>query len=346
MRRSPRLLPILFAAALVLAPAAARAGSPEAEALFQEGLRHMDAKEYAAACPLFERSEALEPAVGALYQLGDCYVAMGRTASAWSRFDAAAKMAGALKDDVRAKAARGRAEALATRLVYVVVAVDHEVAGLVVTVRDAPVPRSSWGLPVPVDPGTFSVRATAPHKRPFEIPLTVRGEGTTQKVTVPALVEEEDEAANANATTPATPPATTTTPATTPATATRPDAEGEAVAPRPANGWQKPAALVAGGLGVVGIGIGSYFGLRSISKHGDASSHCDASTCDAQGLDANKDAVSSGTVSTVMFVVGGALLATGITLWLTAPGAARPSALRLAPQVGPHDAGVFATGAF
>jgi hypothetical protein len=339
MRATRRILPFLFAAALALAGPRAHAGSPEAEALFQDGLRHMDAKDYAAACPLFEKSQALEPSVGSLYQLGDCYLSLGRTASAWGSFRAAADAAAAQKDDVRAKAARSRAEALSDRLVHVLVVVAQEAPGLVVTIRDQPVPPSSWGSPLPVDPGTFSVRATAPRKRAFEIPLTLRGEGTTQKVTIPLLQDEAEDAP------PPTSPA--------PPAASQPGPQQAGVAPpavdiptAKANGWQRPLALVVGGLGVVGLGVGSYFGLRSLSKHDDAATHCGASTCDAQGYDANKDALSSGTTSTVAFLVGGGLLATGIVLWVTTPTAPRAAALRVVPAVGPRFAGLGASGAF
>jgi len=338
MRIFARSAPILLAAALALASAHAHAGNPEAEALFQDGLRRVDAKDFAAACPLFEKSEALEPAVGSLYQLGDCYLALGRTASAWTNFQAAADMAAAQNDDVRAKAARARAAALADRLVRVIVVVSQEVDGLVVTVRDQPVPHAAWGTPLPVDPGTFSLRATAPRKRVFEIPLTLRTDGATQKVTVPPLQDEAEDA-------PVTPPAATTPPKQ-PTAAGAEAGDAPPLAPATGNGWQRPMALVVGGLGVVGVGVGSYFGLRSFSNHGDASSHCGASTCDAQGYDANKDALSSGTTSTVAFVIGGGLLAAGIALWVTAPSARRQTAFRLAPQVGPREAGLSASGAF
>lgn len=45
--------------------------------------------DWAAACPKFEESERLDPGIGTLYHLADCYEHVGRLATAWGLFDAA-----------------------------------------------------------------------------------------------------------------------------------------------------------------------------------------------------------------------------------------------------------------
>ncbi len=85
-------------------------------------------------------------------------------------------------------------------------------------------------------------------------------------------------------------------------------------------GSQKIVAIIAGSIGVVGVGVGSVFGLISKSKHDDAAQHCNGSICrDQQGIDFKTSAIHAGNVSTVAFVVGAAGLAGGAALWFTAP---------------------------
>jgi hypothetical protein len=90
---------------------------------------------------------------------------------------------------------------------------------------------------------------------------------------------------------------------------------------------QKTLALVAGGVGVVGVGLGTIFGLSAMSKHDDAAAKCPAACPDQAGVDLWNDARTAGNISTVAFVVGGVGLATGAILWFTAK-PSRTTALR------------------
>ena len=83
-------------------------------------------------------------------------------------------------------------------------------------------------------------------------------------------------------------------------------------------GSQKTFALVAAGVGVVGIGVGTIFGLSAISKQDDANAKCPGACSDQAGVDLWNDARTAGNISTIGFVVGGVGLATGAILWLTA----------------------------
>jgi hypothetical protein len=84
-------------------------------------------------------------------------------------------------------------------------------------------------------------------------------------------------------------------------------------------GAQKILAVVAGAVGVVGVGLGSAFGLIALSKKNDAQNACPDQCKDPSGVSQWSDAKSAGNVSTVAFVVGGVALAAGAVLWLTAP---------------------------
>jgi len=97
-------------------------------------------------------------------------------------------------------------------------------------------------------------------------------------------------------------------------------------------GTQKIFGLVALGVGVVGVGLGTVFGLQSMSKHDDAHKACPDAQCPTQdGVALWSDARSAGDLSTIFFAVGGVGLAGGAVLWFTARS---ESADAPSPQVG------------
>jgi hypothetical protein len=96
--------------------------------------------------------------------------------------------------------------------------------------------------------------------------------------------------------------------------------------------------LAIGGVGVVGIGVGAVFGIVAGGKLDDAKTACSAyPTCDRASqveVDAaNDSAKSAALVSTIGFIAGGAALAGGIVLYVTAPKSAQPRA-SLGPMIG------------
>jgi hypothetical protein len=106
---------------------------------------------------------------------------------------------------------------------------------------------------------------------------------------------------------------------------------------------QRTAAVIVSGVGVASIIVGSVFGLTAISKNHDSNSngHCDATGCDPTGTSLRNTALGDATASTVTFIVGGALAAAGITLFLTAPKSKAPATgLEVQPAVGPQFAGL------
>ncbi len=85
-------------------------------------------------------------------------------------------------------------------------------------------------------------------------------------------------------------------------------------------GTQQVLAIAAGGVGVVGLGIGTAFGVIAISKKNDAENACPQTVClTADGPGKWHDAKSAATVSTIGFIVGGVGIAGAAALWFTAP---------------------------
>jgi serine/threonine-protein kinase len=83
--------------------------------------------------------------------------------------------------------------------------------------------------------------------------------------------------------------------------------------------------LGVGALGIVGLGVGSAFGIVAKSKFDQTNvSECNATDhCTTPGLAGRQDAEHAATASNIGFVVGAVLLAGGAVLYFTAP---RPSA--------------------
>jgi len=155
----PRLLaPVMIGAALALSPSSALANDPAAaEALFQAGKGLMDKKNYDEACPKFEASYKLDPAVGTMLNMADCYEKQGRLARAWVAWGDARDQAKRESDKPRADLAERRQKELDPRVPRLTVQVKGSVDGLAVFRDDVRLEPPSFGVPLPVDPGTHAV---------------------------------------------------------------------------------------------------------------------------------------------------------------------------------------------
>ena len=100
-------------------------------------------------------------------------------------------------------------------------------------------------------------------------------------------------------------------------------------------------AYVLGGAGIVGVGLGTFFGLKAKSTYDDSKQYCPrgASSCTADGVSGGSDASTQAAVSTVAFIAGGALLASGIIVFITAPKNGT-TGMTVQPTVGMAGAGV------
>lgn len=100
--------------------------------------------------------------------------------------------------------------------------------------------------------------------------------------------------------------------------------------------------ITLGTLGLVGIGIGAGLGAVAIGKKGEVDDLCpDLNNCTEEGIAINDEAKTAATISTIGFIAGGALLVTGIVLWVALPSESGPEVgLGLSPT------GVRLQGAF
>jgi hypothetical protein len=304
---------VACAGAGVAAPARAQPSSQSAaaQALFDEAKALMKAGQYPAACAKFEESQRLDPGSGTLINLADCYEQSGRLASAWGTFLDAAAAARAGGNAPREQVARERATALEPRLPRIVIAVPASPpAGLEIRRDDLLVGAPQWGLPIPLDPGEHAISAAAPGRKRWSTRVVVREGNAPLAIAVPELALEVA--------------------AVSEAPASRDTSAGL--------GTQRTVALVAGGAGVVGLVVGSIFGLKSMSKNSDADRSCndDRQCKDLRDFQAAEDAITAGNVSTAGFIVGGVGLAAAGVLWFTASPNA-PGASQTALGFGPSE---------
>lgn len=330
------LVVLAIAWVLVGAPSPARAQSAPnkaaAEALFEEGKAMMQSSNYAQACEKFAASRELDEGIGTLLYLADCYEKIGRTASAWALFKEAASMAGAKGQESRQKLASLRAKNLEPSLVKLTVEVakaNESLLGFEVRNDGTRIPAGQFGVPFPVDPGEHRLEASAPGKRTHS--EVVQAKKGTIRVEVPPLAELVASEPSVDA---PPHPAQIRTPAHSAASAPL-SSPGREDAPTKGASIQRTFALVLGGVGLVGIGLGSYFGLSAIDKNSESKGECPSNPrlCSQDGVDLRNDALAQARLSTIAFASGGAALAAGLALYLTAP-MGHSTELALSPTLG------------
>jgi hypothetical protein len=88
---------------------------------------------------------------------------------------------------------------------------------------------------------------------------------------------------------------------------------------------QRALGLLAGSVGIAGLAVGGAFGALASSSWKTAQRECpDHTGCTTRAMDDRGHAVTEATVSTVGFIAGGVLFASGVGLYLTAPGGGAP----------------------
>lgn len=315
----------ILAGTLAMTPSRAYADATPANkaasaALFADAKRLVGEGHFVEACPKFEEAQRLYPTSGTLLNLGDCYEQMkpARTASAWGAFKQAEVLARNVGDTSRQEEAGRRAQVLEPALSKVTIALSPaaRIPGLDVKWDGKSFGEGFWGTAFPVDAGEHAIEAGAPGKKSWTAKVLVRLNGGTVPVEVPGL-----DAAPLGAKTP------------------------DERAPQPFWSLQRSVGVGIGAAGLVSIVVGSIFGAKAGGKNSDSLPHCrpdDLTRCDSQGVALRGEAYSAATVSTILFIVGGAMTAGGTITFLTAPS----SAPKIQPIVGVGFGGLTLRGSW
>lgn len=279
-----------------------------AQALYDDAVAAMDAKDYPQACMKLEEAVRLVPeGIGAKLTLAECYEAMNKLASAWSQYAIAKSMAERAGQTQRAARAEAKAIALAGQLAKLTIDVPASVRAipnLTITRRGVPVGEAQWGAAVPVDVGGHEIVVTAPGYKKWTRQVTVanNGDKIVIEVAAPAIEERKkvDELDGVG-----------------PTLIVR-----DIAAERP---WQKPLGFAIMGVGAAGLALGGVLGGLAIQKNNAANDGlCDANDfCNREGLSLRSDAVKLGNGSTAALAVGGAVLLGGVIIVATSPGKGR-----------------------
>lgn len=346
-RRAPRWLShaLLGATLLVHAPKAhadrpdeehgqapgddtAGAENDSARLLDAQGTALLSQRRVAEACPQLAESYRLQPGTGVLLRLALCQELLGKRATAWTLYLDAAERARTSDDGKLVALAERRAAALEPQLARLTIHLDataKEARSVEVLRNGSPLELTSLGEALPVDPGPQVIEAVAPGRRRFQDTVLVRESPGTYSITI-------------------------TLPTTRPSLLPPPPQVRHAESASSGLSTQHWLAVGAGGIGLVGVTIGSIFGLSVSSKMSRARDSCTSGTrgCSDEALAVQDEARDAARVSTLAFGAGLAGLAGGVALWLTAPKASeRPlNALRAVPLIARDTAGLQAVGSW
>lgn len=273
------------------------AQSQASEALFRQAKGLMAQGQYAEACEKFSASQSLEPGLGTLLYLGDCYEHAGRFASALSTFAEARQFAQSRNDTEREHLASVRAAALEPRVPRLELRVGSEPLpdGLQITLNGSPLERAELNHPLPRDAGSYQLHFSAPGYQTFTTQIELRnGESRPALVKVPRLVafsgadmsHEPREAASGRGST------------------------------------QRVVAWVVGATGLaLGIGAG-VFSVLAAGRNSDSKASCDPdqpNRCGPGGVNARQDAKDLASAATLAGLAGAVGVAGGVVLYLSAP---------------------------
>jgi len=170
-----------------------------AEALFKAGRALVEKGDYAAGCPKFEASLALNPSASTMINIALCHEHEGKLASAWEDYHRALVLN---RETVGEQRRRGLEEiankgiaALEPRLPKLLVTVEGAPEGLEVQRDGKPLPKAALGEALPADPGPHEIRASAPgHEAQTQTVTLEEGKTVTVKLALKAAPEAEPDA--------------------------------------------------------------------------------------------------------------------------------------------------------
>lgn len=309
--------------------------SAAAQSLFDEGKALLEKGETEKACEKLAASQRLDPAPGTQFHLAGCYEKLGRTASAWALYlevAAAAKSKG--RGDAE-QAARSAANALAPKLstLKIVVPAEVRIDGLEIKRDGQLIAADLYGSAVAIDPGKHQIEASAPGYQSFKGELEVKPNADAVTFSLPALKAE-------------------TAPGEAPGDPAGPSTPADSASTSSFMPWP----YVSLGVGVLGVGVGSFFILKSSSKRADADAlfeECGGDGCrnsdprSTQIAEFDDAARSAQTLGTIGFVVGGLGVAGAVVMFLLEPSRSEHASQRshrskatLTPWLGPAAAGL------
>jgi len=146
-----------------------------ARKLFAQALRDEEKGNFADALEKFQRVANVKDTVPVRYRIGTCLEGLGRLKDALNAYQAAIDLgAGDPKDLDVVRVAKEHTSTLAERIPQLTLTPsDHASSSSEVKVDGNPISSSELGKPIALDPGTHDVSASAPGAVPFQTQVTL-----------------------------------------------------------------------------------------------------------------------------------------------------------------------------
>lgn len=173
--------------------------SPEdraaAEVLFNEAITLVDAGQVADGCRKFESSQKLDPQLGTLLYLATCHEQEGRTATAYAEFTEARSQAERAQKAERLQQATAGVQRTEAKLSRLSITVEQPAPGLVVRVNGREL--KLIGEALPFDAGKLDIEASAPGRQSYQTSLELPAGPVSESLVIPPLAPVASEGARA-----------------------------------------------------------------------------------------------------------------------------------------------------
>ncbi|MEI9949922.1 MAG: hypothetical protein WDO74_13320 [Pseudomonadota bacterium] len=303
-----------------------------ARTLAVDGLKLAQAGKCEEAIPKLERSEKLHHSAIVLSRLGECQVSEGKLV------EGTEMLRKVLREPLPANPSPALSKAY-ERAQIVLDAAKPKISGLTISVSAPPgaelrlvvdgvvVANTLVDSELPADPGDHVVEASAPGFLKATARVTL---GSADKKSVTLKLEADP---NAPAPTPlgAAEAGSAAAAQAAPSKAAAPPATPPEA---PAQAPNHTAAYVSWGVGLVGVGVGTAFGVMALKGKSDLNGQCTDNTCPPSSGGDVDSAKRNGNISTVAFAVGGAGLLLGTVLYFSIGGSSAEAHAYSAPARG------------
>ncbi len=268
-------------------------------ATYRAGVTAATAGQWTEAKRLFLQTIALRSSPKALFSLAQSEEQLGETASAQASYEEARAAAVTAREAEVVRAVDQAQAALEPRVPHVHLVI-RGATGATARLDGRPLASS---LVVAADPGRHRLVVEAQDCEPFATTIDLRERQQFELVVDLHPLRRPSPLGGAR-------PATATLAVSPPSPSTAKARDSVAAT----------LGLVTAGVGIVGLGLGTYFGVEARTKNDESyGDGCRGNVCPSSAAATRNSALSWAGASTAAFIAGGVLAAGGIVVWLAAP---------------------------